>query len=127
MLERSRSIPKAKPEDARLIIPVIVHDGDLIPEPVKRLQPAQLQRFRIAYIYKDSIDYQDFSKAVKELAPQVAEAIKQAPNYEDKWIDHCQKRFNAVFEASNKGQTLDPQQFQPKRPTPPTSPPRINL
>src|SRR5689334_15080969 len=40
MLDRSKSVPTAKPDSCRLIIPVVVHDGEHIPHPVKRIQPS---------------------------------------------------------------------------------------
>jgi hypothetical protein len=126
MLERSRAVPKAKPEDARLIIPVVVHDGDLIPEPIKRLQPAPLHKYRIACMCEATPDYHDFSKAMRDLvAPAVAAAIRNAPDSDPKWIAHHQERFNAVFAAMESGQTLDPKQFMARRPAPPTAPPRL--
>jgi hypothetical protein len=125
MLERSRAVPKAKPDDARLIIPVVVHDGELIPQPVKRLQPAQLDKYRIAYICEQTPDYHEFSKAMKALAPAVAAAIRNAPDDDPTWIAHHQGRFNEVFEAQESGTTLDPRQFVAKRPVPPTAPPRL--
>jgi hypothetical protein len=124
MLERSQAIPHAKADDARLIIPVIVHDGDLIPVPVKRIQPDHLEKYRIAYINESTSDYHDFSKAIRDLSPMVANAVTSAPDFEAKWMDHHKERLNRIFDESEKGRCVLPTKFTLTKPSPPTTPPR---
>jgi hypothetical protein len=126
MLERSSTIPHAAVDDARLIIPVIVHDGDRIPLCVQRLQPAHFEKFRNPYINVATPDYQEFCNEMSRLSPQVAKAIGLAPPHDPLWIGICKQRFNDIFAAASNGKTLDPQQFVPQRPVSPTQPPRLN-
>lgn len=124
MLERSQSCPGATSEDARLIIPVIVHDGDLIPVPVKRRNPVHLEKYRIAHINRETLDYHEFSKAMQALSPMIASAVQSAPAYEDAWVSTHKQRLNMVFENVEKKQRTPPQKFTLVPPSPPTSVPR---
>ena len=127
MLERSRACLGANAEDARLIIPVVVHDGEYIPKPVKRLQPADFAAYRIAYINETSPDYHEFSKEMRRLSPMVAKAIQEAPVFDSKWIDHHKERFNKVFENLEKNLPTDPEQFVLRRPLAPIMVPRPTI
>lgn len=124
MLERCQSIPDATAEDARLIIPVIVHDGELIPQPVKRLQPARLEQYRIAHINRDTHDYHNFSKEIQALSPMIAAAIRNAPEFEDHWVEHYKTRFNTIFENAERKAHTPPTRFVLAPQRPPTSVPR---
>ncbi len=121
MLERSKK-DITKPV---LIIPVVVHDGDKIPQEAKRIQSMDMSKYRNTHINPATPDYQDFSKAMSLLAPQVAAAIHAAPAFKTTWIKQHKKRFNEVYEAINKSNHLEPKQFTAKRPTPPTESPKL--
>lgn len=125
MLERSTQAALGKTKHMPLIVPVVVHDGDLIPQEAKRIQPMDLAKYRIAHINRDTIDYHEFSKAMGKLAPDVAAQIRSAPPFDSEWENQCRKRFNEVFEASNNGIKLDPRQFTANRPQPPTVAPKL--
>lgn len=127
MLARSDEVSKGKPDRVPLIIPVVVHDGDAIPTEAKRVQPADMKRFRIAYINEATPLYQEFSQAVSQLAPQVADVIKAAPAFEDKWIVNSKKRFNSLYKALDKKTSLEPKTFKAKRPLPPTTSPKLKI
>lgn len=127
MVERSQAVPGAKAEDVRLIIPVIVHDGNLIPHPVTRRQPAHLEKYRIAHINDATPDYHEFSKEMRTLSPMVATAINGAPDYDDKWIAHHKQRLNAVFDAADKKTHFPPTKFKLVPPSPPSAPPRLSI
>jgi hypothetical protein len=108
-----------------LIIPVIVHDGDLIPAQARRLQPAHLEKYRIACIHPETSDYHEFSKVLKSLAPQVAKAIQAAPHFNKSWITHHCKRFDRVFRAALAKKLCKPLNFvAPKLPSQ-RQPPRL--
>lgn len=127
MLERSQACHGAKAEDARLIIPVVVHDGHLIPKPVKRLQPADFAAYRIAHINDASADYHEFSKEMKKLSPMVAKAIQGTPVFDAAWVDHHKQRFNEVFENTEVKTRTPPTKFFLVPPLPPRSVPRPTI
>lgn len=124
IVERARQLKGVSPE-ARLIIPVIGHDGDQIPDPVDRIKPADIRKYRVASINKNAPDYYEFDKAIKDLSPAIARAVEIAPAFDDSWIACCKKRFGEVYEASAKGTRLTPTQFTLKKAPPPTAPPQI--
>ena len=119
MLERCKTC------DCKLIIPVIVHDGDLIPVEATRIQAKDFSKYRITHIIETTPMYQEFSQAMKQLAPDVHKAIQAAPDFNDAWVNQCKQRFNDVFQAINNDDKLEPTQFIAKRPASPTTPPRL--
>ncbi len=125
MLERSTQAAQGEPKYTPLIVPIVVHDGESIPQQVKRIQPIDLAKFRIAHINRDTTDYHEFSKAMAKLAPDVAALIKLAPLFDPNWEPRYRERFKEVFEKANNGMTLDPQQFTADRPKPPMTPPKL--
>jgi hypothetical protein len=100
----------AHPEE-RLILPVVGHDGDLFPDPISRLTMADVRKYRIAGMNKDTVDYHEFSKLIRELSPSVANAILGAPAFESSWVGTCVARFEEVYEAQQKGDRLAPHCF----------------
>jgi hypothetical protein len=127
ILERSSACAAGGKNDPRLIVPVVVHDGELIPDPVTRIQPADFSRFRVAFLTETAPLYQDFSMAMRVLSPKVKAAIDLTPPFDAGWIDHHRKRFNDVYAAVIAKTPLPPTQFALKSPTPPTAPPRLVL
>lgn len=125
MLERSTQAAQGRPRHTPLIVPVVVHDGNLIPQEALRIQPMDLAKYRIAHINPDTTDYHEFSKAVGRLAPDVASQIQSAPPFDPQWEDQCRERFNKVFEKNNRSERFDPTQFRVKRPQPPTESPKL--
>jgi hypothetical protein len=110
-----------------LIVPVIGHDGDLIPEEIKRLQSFDLSAFRNTDLQRRTPRFEKFSDSVKDLAPHVATAIGSAPDFDPTWLDECQTRFDQVYQAYAGGPpaittslTLKPLPF-------PVAPPRVAL
>jgi hypothetical protein len=120
MLERAQTY-----SGSRVIIPVIGHDGELIPDRVARITPCDVKDYRIACINKHSLDYHEFSKRIKNLSPKVAEAVNGAPLFDSAWIPECIGRFEEVYEAQSKGNRLPTRQFTPKPFPPLSTPPRL--
>jgi hypothetical protein len=93
-------------EGCRLIIPVIGHDGDLIPNEIARLQTFDLSPFRNTDLQRKTLRFEQFSDAVGKLAPHVARAIASAPTFESSWVDECRARFDQVYEAHCRGAAI---------------------
>jgi TIR domain len=113
ILERLHFYSGAGPINTRLIIPVVVHDGEHIPDPVSRIQPANLSKWWIAGLMRGTPAYQELSEAVRALSPKVAKAINTAPDFDE------------VYDAQVAGNEVAPTRFVLKKPRPPTAPPRL--
>src|SRR5262245_43126859 len=127
IVERARQFKSGFLPEARLIIPVVGHDGEQIPDPVARIQRADISKFRVAWLNKNAPDYYEFSKTIKNLSPFIATAVKNAPDFDDNWIACCTKRFQEVYDASTKGTRLSPTQFCLKCVSAPLALPQIKL
>lgn len=108
-----------------LVFPIVVHDGELIPKEVRRIQMENLSEFRIAGMLKDTHDYHNFSKRMSKIAPSVAASVQKAPPFEEKWLIDAKTRLYKLFESYSAGATLDPQCFRSPNPQPPLTPPRF--
>jgi hypothetical protein len=91
-----------------LIIPVVVHDGDLIPVEVRRIQPADFSDFHVACMVEGTPRYENFSVAMRTLTPFVRDAIQSAPDYDPVWKQSSRVRFNQVYQAQQIRQNVDP-------------------
>ncbi|MBU8922961.1 MAG: toll/interleukin-1 receptor domain-containing protein [Bacteroidales bacterium] len=71
-------------QDSPIILPARYHDGDSFPEEARNLQSRDFTEFNstMAYFWK-SEDGFEFEKKLKEFAKEIAEAIKNAPEYRD--------------------------------------------
>lgn len=112
----------------RLVIPVIGHDGDLIPDEIARLQPFDLSPFRNTDIQRRTPRFEQFSDAVGKLAPHVAKAIGSAPGFDPAWSQDCEQRFDKVYQAHCVGGPPVPVTTLTLKPLPyPLTPPRVRI
>lgn len=110
-----------------LIIPVIGHDGELVPQEIARIQSFDFSPFRNTDIQRRTPRYEQFSDSVRLLARHVAAAIGTAPLYDTSWVDECRNRLDRVYDAHCGGSpvsvttlTLKPLPF-------PMAPPRVTI
>jgi TIR domain len=112
----------------KLIVPVIGHDGELIPIEIARLQPVSFIAFRNTDLQRRTPRYEQFSDAVRNLAPHVAAAIASVPPFDPVWVLECRKRFDKVYKAHGGGPRARVQTLTLKPlPRRPISPPRVIL
>jgi hypothetical protein len=110
-----------------LIIPVIGHDGDLIPDEIARLEPVDLKAFRNPDLQRRTPRFEQFADAIRDLAPHVATAIGSAPGFDSSWMNECQTRFDQIYQAHREG-TRVPATTLTLKPMPyPAAPPRVTL
>lgn len=101
MHDRAKRYPAGQ-----LIVPVVGHDGDLIPEEIARIQTADFLAFRNTDLQRHTPRFEQFSDAVKNLAPAVAAAIDSAPPFDPTWVQECRTRFDQVYDAHCSGRRL---------------------
>lgn len=83
-----------------LVIPVLFHDGDYIPDVFSRIQVTDLREYRNTEIQRRTPLYERFAEAIKKLSPHVAAAVENAPQFQADWEDACVRRFDNVYKAS---------------------------
>jgi hypothetical protein len=113
--------------DSNLIVPVLGHDGHLIPVEIARLQPFDLSAFRNTDLQRRTPRYEQFSDAVRNLAPHVASAIGTAPRFDPDWVHECRARFDQVYGAHCGGPTAPVTTLTLKPLSRPIVPPRVTL
>jgi hypothetical protein len=109
MLERNGGNPG-------LVIPVVVHDCDVLPDPINRIQRADFKNHRITHMNEKGDKYEQFSLAVRDLAPEIVRAIRTAPPFQPTWPTTCIDRFNQVYDAARQGRRHPPSHFIPPPP-----------
>ena len=55
---------------------------------------------------RDGLTYEQFSAAIKRLAPTLASTISGAPPFDATWADGCKRRFGEVYMEQQAGRTL---------------------
>jgi hypothetical protein len=108
-----------------LIVPIVVHDCENLPDPVSRIQSVDFKDFRITHMNEYGHKYEQFSIAVKDLAPKLARVIRNAPPYQSDWLGTCVSRFQAVYAARESGNSVSPLSFTPPPPISLLIPPRL--
>jgi hypothetical protein len=108
-----------------VIIPVIGHDGELIPVEIAKLQPVDMKEFRNPDIQPHTPRSERFADAMLKLAPRIRAAIVGAPPYDPIWTSACCARFSDIYAASNSGRTVDLQTIT-RKPLPSPALPRVS-
>lgn len=110
-----------------LIIPIVVHDGEIIPDAIGQLQYADFKEFAIPGLHDAGPLHARFWAAMVAVAPRISNAIENSPPFDDKWIPCIRQRLLQVYNASAAGSRLPPSQFLLKPSLPPKTPPRLSL
>lgn len=113
---------------ADIIIPVLVHDGEIIPDAVDILQYADFEKYSNPAMHHGGLLYEQFLEAMKKLSPRVAAAIQATDTapFNDAWISTFKKRFVTVYKASKAHTRVPPTQFSLKMPVGSTPLPRLS-
>lgn len=114
--------------DTRLIIPLVRHDGEMIPNEIKRIQSYDIKRFSNPDLQRKTPRYEQFSDMFNEIAPSIAEAISSVPEFDEVWPNECINRFNELYLATN-GESPKPSldTFTIKSAVLPNQPPRVRI
>ncbi len=86
-----------------LIIPLLLHDGEHIPDEIARIQYCDIREFCITDIQRKSRLYERFSQTVKNVSPRIADAISDAPLFDQSWESNCRSRFDQVYQTHCQG------------------------
>lgn len=124
ILDRDAEVLAASSGSQHIVVPIVVHDGSLIPPSVNAILYADFSNFRRTVIASESQLAEDFSCALMKLSPAIEAAIAAAPPFDAKWIAHHRKRF-ADLQASIVGSgAVATHNFTINMPGPPAAAPR---
>jgi hypothetical protein len=110
-----------------LIIPIVVHDGRIIPDAVSLLQSADFRLYAIPALCNAGPLHAEFWSRLVELAPRIGNAVENAPDFNPCWELVFKRRLTDVNAALMAGARLPPKQFTLKTTAPPKIPPRMNV
>jgi hypothetical protein len=97
----------------RLVIPVVVHDGDKIPQGLALTQRLDLRACYNTRMRRDSAKAEELSDKIQKHAPGIAGAIAHAPEWKEKWtLEAAQKLFNLYY-APGVSQDILPRFYHP--------------
>ena len=108
-----------------LFASLIVHDCDVLPDPISRAQKTDFKAHRVARMNEHGQAFEDFNRAVGLVSPQIARLIDTAPIFDPAWVIACVNRFREVYEANGRGDKLDPLHFDPRLKPPYSILPRL--
>lgn len=91
-------LSKEKRPSRGLIVPAILHDGDDFPRNVCAITPTYLQDCANVRVARDSPTEEELSKRIRDsLVPNVARAIRRAPDYDPNWEGLTASNFLELF------------------------------
>ncbi len=90
-----------------LVFPTIIHDGETMPAPLLIIQKIEIQKY-FKPIAKDSIAAEEFHEKLEPLGKIVANAIEQAPAWQEEWQTEAVGDFFDLFYNANKIQQSTP-------------------
>jgi TIR domain len=108
-----------------VVFPVIIHDGNFIPDDVTKLQNVDFTIYANPALSGNTPLYAEFWKELKAVAQHIANAIDTAPAFEARWESDFQKRLNEVFTAHTRKRRIPPTKFKLKRDSWQRKPPRL--
>jgi len=91
-----------------LIVPAHIHDGDSFPACARQIQAAQLQHYTNVRLSKESLTGELLSQEIRNWVPNVATAIRGAPDADGSWSDLAVDEFVKQFAADEPLQKSPP-------------------
>ncbi|CAN2043955.1 TIR domain-containing protein [Candidatus Magnetomoraceae bacterium gMMP-1] len=87
-------LSRVRKTKSTLILPIIVHDGEMFPEYAKEIQSFDCRNFaRVGRGFKDSKRYLSFQDKMINWTYNVAQAIKNAPPFDKNWLNDAITHF----------------------------------
>jgi TIR domain len=109
------------------IIPIVIHDGNTIPDAVALLQYTDFRDYAIPALRDAGPLHAEFWAKLVGLAPRIGNAVETAPDFDPSWDLAFRQRLTNVYNALKIGARVPPTQFTLKRVEPIRIPPRISV
>ncbi|MBS1914404.1 MAG: toll/interleukin-1 receptor domain-containing protein [Bacteroidetes bacterium] len=92
----------------RLVIPVVIHDGDSFPEEVRRIQQIKFHDHADPNMRRPSKEYRDFCAQVRNVVcPAIEEALTGAPHFDPAWVEMARVKFDSRFRCGDGSQSIN--------------------
>ena len=85
--------------DGGLVVPVLIHDGDDIPDEMKEIQSLRLQKLCNPRMTSDSPTGEQLSEKIRAWVPDVRAAIERAPAWDSSWPGLATQQFASLFQS----------------------------
>jgi hypothetical protein len=95
-------------QGADLIIPIVVHDGHVIPNAVDLLNAADFKDYAIPALSHAGPLYAQFWATLVKLAERIGNAVEAVPAFDPHWEDVFKQRLTDVHAAHAAGKRLPP-------------------
>jgi hypothetical protein len=83
----------------RLILPVVIDDGDSFPDEVKAIQCKKIHEFANPFILPNSPKQEAFAEKIREWCPIVIKAVGEVPAYDPDFMDLTYKHALHLFQS----------------------------
>jgi hypothetical protein len=112
-----------KAQGADIIIPIVVHDGDAIPDAVSLLQSADFRSYAIPALCHAGPLHAEFWTSLVRLSKRIGNAVETTPDFDSRWEPAFRQRLTDVYAALNAGRRSLPKHFTLKATVPLKIPP----
>ena len=102
MLARAQSEGAQSGDAGGLVVPVVIHDGQDIPEKLQAIQSLPLQTLSNPRMTKDSATGEELSEKIRAWVPDVKLAIESAPQWHQEWVGLATEDFQNLFKARQR-------------------------
>ena len=95
-------LARCEHRDTRLIIPVLIHDGNDFPPALPHVQRLEIQQFYDPWMHAESKKAKQLRKTLREHATDFADAIANAPPWQQQWPSGtAQKHFRDFYKGTD--------------------------
>jgi hypothetical protein len=102
MLEREKLLGlRTIDKPGGLIFPTVIHDGDTMPVELKTIQKVEIQECYCISMRRDSERSELLEDKLRSLACEIAQAIENAPGWQDDWGIQATNDFVKLFNTHN--------------------------
>lgn len=84
----------------RIILPVLIHDGERIPNSLRNLQSIQMRDFANPRMTRESPNSEKLSERIRDFATPLVQAIERAPAFDDKWLSQARQDIHKALNGT---------------------------
>ena len=85
---------------SRIILPVLIHDGERIPNSLRYIQSIQIRDFANPRMTRESPNSEKLSERIRYFATTLALAIERAPAFDEKWLSQARLAIHKALDGT---------------------------